>query len=224
MGEASTLIGSMKVETGPPPAVTNLVGTGTGTAGNDGTVNLQWTASTATDLDYYDVYRCDASGNNPELIAGGTSGWTTTGTTDSGWTFGATYVYKVVAFDWVGKPNTPAMMAASTASVTVTIDQSPTVAPAPPTDLRADLSGTSVTLTWAASPSGGVAGYHVWMYNGATSSIIATVVAGGPSLTTSYEQGAGADRYYTVKAYRAASADSTATSVAAGYPTGTVGS
>ena len=81
-----------------------------------------------------------------------------------------------------------------------------------------------VTLTWAASPSGGVAGHHVWMNDGATSSLIATVASGGPSGTTSWDQGLGATRYYTVKAYSPASGDSAAASIAAGYPTDTVGS
>ena len=77
VGEASTLIGSMKVETGPPPPVTNpRQGTGIGTAGNDGVVNLHWTASTATDLDHYVVYRCDAERHQRTLIAGGPAGWT----------------------------------------------------------------------------------------------------------------------------------------------------
>jgi prepilin-type N-terminal cleavage/methylation domain-containing protein len=215
VGEASTLIGSMKVETGPPPAVTNLTGSGAGTAGNDGVVNLQWTASTATDLDHYVVFRYDANGQNKTQIAGGT-GWMATGAGDSGLTFGATYQYEVVAVDWVGKTT-------SSGLVSVTIDTSPKVAPAAPTQLKADLSGTSATLTWLASPSSNVAGYHVWVNDGTASTLINTIPAGQP-MTASWDQGAGTMRYYTVKAYRSLSPDSAAASVAAPYPTGFVGS
>lgn len=219
MGEASTLIGSMKVETGPPPPVTILTVSGTGTAGNDdGVVNLQWTASTATDLDHYVVYRSEADGSNKTQIAGGTALWQATGTIDWGLTFGATYIYEVVAVDWV-KPTGNA----TAVSKSITISAAPSVAPAPPTELRADLASTSVTLTWAASPSAGVAGYHVWMNDGATSTLIGDIASGGPPLTLSYDQGAGATRYYTVTAYGAASPDSGAASIAAGYPTGSVG-
>lgn len=215
VGEASSLIGSMKVETGPPPAVKDLNGIGMGTAGNDGVVNLQWTASTATDLAYYEVWRVPAVGPKV-LIAGGTDGWTSTGWVDTNLTFGATYTYEVVAVDWVDNRTT-------TVSGPVEIVNATTAAPSPPTGLMADLSGTSVTLTWQASPSANVAGYHVWMSDGTTATLIGTIAAGGPSLTTSHDQGAGATRYYTVKAYRASSPDSAAASVAAGYPTDAVG-
>ena len=215
VGEASTLIGSMKVETGPPPPVTILTVSGTGTAGNDGEVNLQWTASTATDLDHYVVYRSEADGSNKTQIDPGTAGWKATGTIDLGLTFGATYIYEVVAVDWVGNE--------SAVSKSIPITAAPSVAPAPPSELRADLASTSATLTWAASPSAGVAGYHVWMNDGATSTLIGDIASGGPALTMSYDQGAGATRHYTVKAYGAASPDSGAASIAAGYPTGAVG-
>ena len=66
-------------------------------------------------------------------------------------------------------------------------------------------------------------GYHVYMYDTAPHQI-GTVVAGGPALTLSYDQGAGTTRYYTVKAYGLTSPDSAAASVYAGYPTGAVGS
>ena len=215
VGEASTLIGSMKVETGPPPAVTDLVGHGAGTAGNDGVIDLTWTASTATDLNHYLVYQTDPSGTRT-LIHGDPSvepGWTSTGTQITGLAFGETYRYEVIAVDWVDKESTVAW-------VDVPINSAPVVAPAAPTELRADLSGTSVTLTWAAAPSAD--GYHVYVSDGTNTTLINTIPT-GQAMTTSYDQGAGTDRYYTVKAYRSTSADSAAASVAAGYPTGTVG-
>ena len=112
VGEASTLIGSMKVETGPPPAVASITAAGTGTGGTDGVVNLQWPASTATDLDHYEVWRSNADGTKRVMIAGGTEGWLQTGWTDTGLTFGASYIYEVVAVDWVDKKSsksTPAI-------------------------------------------------------------------------------------------------------------------
>lgn len=219
VGEASTLIGSMKVETGPPAPVDNLLGDGSGTAGNDGVVNLTWTASTATDLDHYLVYR-----TGPDLVKklihgdpAVESGWRSTGTSDSGLTFGATYLYEVVAVDWVDKTST------TVPSVSVKIINASGLAPSAPTDLKANLSGTSVTLTWAVSPSATVAGYHVYMNDGASTTLIDSLPAGA-SMTTSHDQGAGTTRYYTVKAYRAASPDSAAAAVFAGYSTGVVGS
>ena len=94
------------------------------------------------------------------------------------------------------------------------------MAPAAPTELRADLSGTSVTLTWAAAPLAD--GYHVYVSDGTTTLPVNTLLA-GQSMTTSHDQGTGTTRYYTVKSYRVGSPDSGAASVAAGYPTGTVG-
>lgn len=215
VGEASTLIGSMKVETGPPPAVTNLVGHGAGTGGNDGVIDLTWTASTATDLDHYLVYQTDPNGTRT-LIHGDPAvepGWTSTGTQITGLTFGKTYHYEVIAVDWVGKQST-------VAQVNVPILAAPVVAPAAPTQLKADLSGTSVTLTWAAAPLAD--GYHVYVSDGAATTLINTIPALQP-MTASFDQGTGTTRYYTVKSYRSTSPDSVAASVAAGYPTGTVG-
>ncbi len=215
VGEASTLIGSMKVETGPPPAVSSLVGHGAGTAGNDGVIDLSWTASTATDLDHYLVYQTDPNGNRT-LIHGDPSvepGWTNAGTQIMDLAFGKTYRYEVVAVDWVGNQSV-------VVSVDVPIVSAPVVAPAPPTGLKADLSGTSVTLSWAASPSAD--GYHVYVNDGSNTTLINTISAGQP-MTASFDQGSGTTRYYTVKSYRSTSPDSAAASVAAGYPTGTVG-
>jgi len=215
IGEASTLIGSMKVETGPPPAVTNLVGHGAGTAGTDGVIDLSWTASMATDLDHYLVYQTDPNGNRT-LIHGDPDlepGWTSTGTRITNLAFGRTYRYEVVAVDWVGKQT-------AAGPVDVTIDSAPVVAPAAPTNLKADLSGTSVTLTWAASLTAD--GYHVYVSDGTTATLINTI-ASGQQMMTDYLQGTGTTRYYTVKSYRSTSPDSAAASVAAGYPTGTVG-
>ena len=216
IGEASTLIGSMKVETGAPPAVTNLTGSAVGSAlgATDGVANLTWTASTATDLNHYLVYRVDSpSGLNRVLVAGGPN-WTATGTPDTRLTVGATYTYEVEAWDWVNEH--------STATYTLTVTSASAIAPNAPSDLRADLSGNSAILSWSISTSSNVAGYHVYVNDGTTTTLINTIPTGSP-MNTSYNQGASV-RYYTVKAYRLGSVDSTAASVfVPGYVTGIVG-
>lgn len=214
VGEASTLIGSMRVETGPPPGVTDLQASGAGTTGmTNGIANIQWTASIATDLDHYDVYRINPDGS--EVKIGGGAGWKATGTSDSNLTVGQVYRYRVVSVDWVGKTT-------SVTSEPMTVIDSMAVPPAAPTGLRADLSGTSITLTWAASVSANAAGYHVYVSDGTASTLITSVASGQP-MSVSYDQGAGSTRYYTVKAFGTVSPDSAAATVATGYPTGTVG-
>ena len=101
----------MKVETGPPAAVTQLTGTGHGTAmgATDGIVNLAWIASTATDLDKYEVYRSDDGGVTWNLTANQPGDGT--GIEDSGLTVGETYRYKVVSVDWVGEKTVDAATA-----------------------------------------------------------------------------------------------------------------
>lgn len=215
VGEASSLIGSMKVETGPPPAVTGLHGSGYGTGGKtDGVVNLLWTASIATDLDHYTVVRIDPDKTEHEIVV--PAGWKGTGISDSGLTVGQTYTYRVTAVDWVGKPT-------SAVSDPILVADTTATPPVAPTGLQADLSGTSVALTWVASVSSGVAGYHVYVSDGTSQPTLITTVSAGQPTTANYDQGAGSTKYYTVKAFKAASPDSPASLVASGYPTGVVG-
>jgi len=210
------LIGSMKVETGSPPPVNNLAGAASGSSGLDGVANITWTASIATDLDHYLVHRVDQNGVRT-LIAGDPvlqPGWKGTGLSDSGLQVGASYTYEVEAVDWVGKPST-------VRSLTLPVVNASAIAPDAPANLKADLSGNSAVLSWSTSTSSNVAGYHVYVNDGTTTTRFDTIPTGS-SMTTSYNQGVGV-RYYTVKAYRLQSGDSPPASVFPGYITGIVG-
>ena len=179
-----------RVESGPPAAVTNLVATA-----GDTWVSLTWAPSISNDLSYYQVYRMGPDGIST-LIAGDSAAdpkFTATGFTDTGLTTDVEYTYSVYAVDQVGKISAAVTAVARTGAVLAT-------QPAPATDLRATYSGSTAVLTWLASPSAGVAGYHVYK-NGDATTWVDTVSGPYCDLEQGYESTAS----YQVKPYSAGS-------------------
>jgi type II secretory pathway pseudopilin PulG len=175
-----------RVESGPPPVVTNLVAT----AGEDW-VSLTWSPSISNDLDSYEVYRTGPDGV-PALVRGGPTAspkFIATGFTDSGLAIDTDYTYAVYAIDQVARKGVAATVSARTGAQA-------SVQPAPATNLQATYSGGTAVLTWTASASVGVAGYRVFK-DGVTDTWVATVSGPYCDLAQGYESTAS----YQVKPY-----------------------
>jgi chitodextrinase len=139
-------------DTTPPPIPTGL----DATAGN-ATVELTWNPVTATDLSGYEVYLA-ASADGP---------WTSLGTV-SGETFvvpglenGTRYFFSVAAVDVNGNPS---RQSAHSSATPVAPDET---APAVPVGLAATPGDERVTLSWEAVSAGDLAGYRVYVREGA---------------------------------------------------------
>ncbi len=141
--------GTATADTAPPSAPTGLTAPVTGN-----TANLSWTASTDNvGIVRYNVHRSTTAGFTPSTanrIA------QPTGVTyaDSGLAAG-TYFYKVVAEDAAGNLSTPSNEATSVVGADTTL-------PTAPTGLAANVSGSTVSLSWtAATDNIGVTRYNV---------------------------------------------------------------
>ena len=116
----------------------------TATAASATQINLAWTASTATDLNHYDVHRATTSGFTPgagnKIITTTTNSYSNTGLTPS-----TTYYYRVGAVDNAGN--------IGTYSTQVTgITAADTTAPGQTAGLTATAaSATQINLAWTAS-------------------------------------------------------------------------
>jgi fibronectin type 3 domain-containing protein len=193
----------------PPTAPTNLTATGSTT-----TASLSWNPSTSSvGVANYNVYRSTTSGFTPS--AGNLIGQPTgTSYTDSGLSAG-TYYYLVTAQDTAGNVSTPS----NQASATVTADTTP---PTAPTNLTANGSVSSVSLTWTASTDNvGVTNYTVYRstVSGFTPSAANRIAQ--PTGTSYTDAGLAAGTYYyLVTAQDAAGNVSTPSNQASGTVTG----
>jgi prepilin-type N-terminal cleavage/methylation domain-containing protein len=182
-----------RIESGPPAAVSGLVGT----AGYD-SAYLTWGPSSSSDLAYYRVVRTNQDGST--TIVTGDPDDTATQLKDTGimegpedgLVSGAVYTYTVYAVDQVGNMSIGVSVDVGTGGQTT--DQ-----PEPATNLVVEAFGSTAKLTWTASMSSDVTGYLVYT-NGQTKAV-ATVA-------TPYciiEQGWNTTVSYQVKPFRAGS-------------------
>jgi YD repeat-containing protein len=184
---------------GTPPTVPGGL---TANAASGTQVNLSWSASTDTggsNLSGYKIERCQGSGCSSFAQIAST---TSTSHSDSGLSSGATYLYRVRAYDGAGNH--------SGYSSTATAATPDTVAPSAPTGLAAAApTSTSVNLTWTGSTDNvAVSGYRI--YRGGTQ-------IGTTSATNYTDNGVvGSTAYsYTVSAYDAAGNNSASSNSAA---------
>ncbi len=135
-----------------PPVVTGLKA-----AGEDSRVNLSWTASSATDIAHYAIYR-----ENPEGSWPATPTATTTSTTytysDIGLSDGTNYSYRVTAVNHAGGESTPSSVVSATPR-----DTAP---PKAPEGLTAQSGEESqVTLSWTPSTDPRLDYYAIYREN-----------------------------------------------------------
>ena len=172
-----------------PSAPANLRSTGN-TAGE---VDLAWDASTDNiGVSEYHIYR---GGSQIGIVPASSLSYQDTTVAAS-----TSYSYTVRAFDSAGNSSGDS----NTVTVTTPAGTSP---PAPPTNLVASLSGTSVALTWTASTSGTVTGYNI--YRAPHGQTLVRLASSG---TTSYtDTGVAAGSYdYGVTAVSTGGSESTA--------------
>ncbi len=141
------------VDTTAPAAVTGVTAAGVATG-----VNLGWSASTATDLAGYNVYRSgSATGTFTKVNAALLTGTTYADTTAPQ---GVTSYYQVTATDISGNE--------SAKSSTVNALRPDTTAPAAVTGVSATGVATGINLGWTARTESDLAGYNVYRSGSAT--------------------------------------------------------
>jgi len=197
-GNESSKSGSISVttptatDTTPPSAPTGLKTTSVTTT----SVALAWNASTDTGgsgLAGYHLYR------NGVLIAS-PSGTTYT---DSGLTAGTSYTYSVSAYDHAANGS----FASTPLTVTTSSSSADTIAPSPPTSLRAtSISRYSVSVAWGSSTDNvGVTGYRIWRGDGNYSNWVNVGTVSGSTLNfTNSNLRRGTTYTYGIRAYDAA--------------------
>lgn len=191
-----------RIETGPPAAVTNLAGTAGLTL-----ASLTWDASTTGDVDHYVVKR---TGMADAVVpkAPGSIGWSEAILA----TPGDSYTYSVYAVDWKDKSSAP------TTITLVAIDPN-SLAPYPATNLEGLVMGSTARLTWTASTTPTVLGYHVYQTIGGTTKVLTTA-----SATLDVSQGWNTTALYQVKPYVTGNIESLAwASLLLGQPSQDVG-
>lgn len=178
------------VTTGAPPKVTGL----TATAG-DGRVTLNWTASTASDFDHYEVWMGTTSGGESDL---GVSGLTANSYIVTGLVNDDDYYFRVYAVDGDGNRS------AASSEVSCSPTSMPDVSrPGMPGSFTAVPSGNTAVLTWTASTQDGTStlgGYYI--YRDGASTPFATVNAGATTWTDIV--GWSTTHTYYLRAYNAA--------------------
>ncbi|MBD3231029.1 MAG: hypothetical protein GF329_22810, partial [Candidatus Lokiarchaeota archaeon] len=151
-GNPSDLGNNKSTDTTPPEKVTNLQISNPGT-GN--TLELSWTASSASDIIGYQIYRSQISGFSPSetyYLANVSSNYYT----DSGLEDDDTYYYRIIAYDEV-----PNFGTASDESSGVPHDSTP---PDPTTGLNIVNPGTGnrLNLTWEESNASDLVKYNIY--------------------------------------------------------------
>lgn len=154
VGGASAAVGALvDIDTDAPSTPTGLEGT----AGADGTVALEWTASTDdVGVVGYRVYRGTTAGFTADADSLVADGVTTTEWTDTATTIGTRH-YKVAAYDLAGN------VSDATDSVAVTVAD--TEDPTAPTGLTVTAAGSDATLQWTAATDN-IAVDHYAVYRG----------------------------------------------------------
>jgi fibronectin type 3 domain-containing protein len=144
----------------PPGQTLGLVATSISTS----QINLSWTASTASDLNHYDVYRSTVNGFTVNLgVTVPIAQPTSTSFPNTGLTASTTYYYRVSAVDHTGNRGAvSAQASATTSAVTVT-------PPAQVTGFSATANGqrsNEIFLMWNANTEPDLVQYNV--YRGTT--------------------------------------------------------
>ncbi len=143
----STTASATRPDTTPPAGLTGITAAGSATG-----ITVGWTASPATDLAGYNVYRSTTAGGayvkvNTAIVTG-------TSYSDTTAPAGATSYYQVTAVDQSG--NESAKSASGNAF------RPDTTAPGKLPTVTAAGSGTGITISWTASTATDVAGYNVY--------------------------------------------------------------
>jgi len=172
-----------RVETGPPAAVTNLIGT----AALEWAM-ITWNASVTGDVDHYEVWR---DGQLLPLAAhidpaAGSMGYTDDTLDGSN---GTSYEYKVRAVDWMDN-----YTAASTIPNILVSDDPANVVPLPASNFEGQAINDKARLAWV-GPAG-VLGYQVYQTIDGETNTFTTA-----SATLDVEQGWGTTALYQVKPF-----------------------
>lgn len=174
--------GATSTPASPPTAPTSFSGTATSSS----QVSLSWGPSTGADG--YRLYQ--VSGTTATLI--GSYAATTTAATVGGLSAGATYTFRLDAYN-----------AAGTASATTQVTTQSAAAIAAPVSVTVTVSTkTSVLVSW--TPSAGATGYTVLMSNGSTTRQIGSVSAKTTSVKVT-NLSRGATYSFAVTAFNATS-------------------
>jgi fibronectin type 3 domain-containing protein len=158
-------------DTTPPSAPTGL----SASAGN-GTVALDWSNNTESDLEGYIVYRATSAAGPYAALNSNPLG--ASAYADNGVTNGTTYYYRVTAVDTSGNES------ADSATVSGTPEGGDTTPPAAPTGLSGTSTRNSVSLNWADNSESDLAGYFV--YRATRSGGPYTRVTGSPVGASAY--------------------------------------
>ena len=189
-------------DTSPPSAPGQL----TGSARNGSEVNLSWAASTDNvAVTGYQVFR------NGTLV--GNVSATSLTYQDTTVAPSTTYAYTVKAVDAAGN------VSAASNSASVTTPAS--TAPAPPTNLTATSSTSSVDLAWTASTSPDVTGYNV--YRGPHGGTLSAIGSSGTTTFSDTTASAGTSYDYQVTAVATGGAESARSNTATTGSTGGTG-
>jgi prepilin-type N-terminal cleavage/methylation domain-containing protein len=183
---------------GAPPKVTGLTA-----APGDGRVTLNWTASTATDLDHYEVWMGTTSGSEANLNV---SGLTANSYIKTGLTNDNDYYFKVYAVDTDGNRSPASDEVTCSPTLTPGVNR-----PSTPASFNAVASLNTAVLTWTASFQDGTStlgGYYI--YRDGSTTAFASVAAGATTWTDTI--GWSTTHTYYVRAYNAAGRRSYSTS------------
>ncbi len=190
----STTVNATRPDSTPPAQLTGVTATGS-TAG----IALAWSASAATDLAGYNVYRsASATGTFTKVNAAVITGATFT---DTAAPQGLASHYQVTAVDTAGNE--------SVRSATVNAVRPDSTPPGVTTGVSATGTAAGITVGWSANGAADLAGYNV--YRSATAAgtftkVNATLVTGTSFADTTAPQGAAS--YYQVTAVDASGNES----------------
>ncbi len=164
------------IEILPRDATAPAAVTGVTAAATTAAVNLGWSASTATDLAGYNVYRsASATGTFTKLNAALLGGTTYS---DTNAPQGAASYYRVTAVDASGNESGPSSVVSAT--------RPDTTAPAVVTGVTATGTATGIDVKWAASAASDLGGYNVYRSATATGTYTKVNAAAVPAGTLIY--------------------------------------
>ncbi|HSH45678.1 MAG TPA: fibronectin type III domain-containing protein, partial [Longimicrobiales bacterium] len=152
VGGPTPVVEVRPVDDRPPATPVDVV-----TEEGDGRVRVAWRMALEPDVVGYSVERSTGLDQPYDRVAEGLPVDAPTWTDDSV-RGGEQYFYRVVAVDAQGRESRP-----SNARSAVPYDDTP---PAPPAGLRAEAAERRLSVSWEASPSDDVMGYHVYRSDG----------------------------------------------------------
>ena len=129
----------------------------------DNKVTLTWTASEASDVAGYQVWRAATADGEPTVIAATVAADATSYVDDTGVVNGSRYYYVLTATDYAGNQSGKSGQADATP-----VDN---VAPAAPTGVVATAGIQRITVSWAANAETDVTRYRIYRFPSATAEI-----------------------------------------------------